>query len=156
MYKKIGLADLLEPILAKLDLEIRDRELKETLNDIKVNRTNGLELFYPIKGQTKLSVPQVYASDILEELEYKTDKFEEFWNKYDKKRGKDKAFYKFKRLTKKEIEKIFETLDYYLKATPDVQYRKDPITYLNQKTWEDEDYLPSNKPKAKPNDIFKF
>lgn len=154
MYSKVGLADLLEPILRRLDLQIRDEVLKETLNDIKLTRTNGLELFYAIKDQSKLTMPQVYAEDILKEIDWKTEQFEIFWNKYNKKRNKDKSFNKFKRLTKPEIDKIFETLDFYLKATPDIQFRKDPITYLNQKTWEDEDYLPKKQESYKP--IYKF
>ena len=35
-------------------------------------------------------------------------------------------------------EKIFETLPAYIRSTPDVQFRKDPLTYLNGKCWEDE------------------
>jgi hypothetical protein len=35
-----------------------------------------------------------------------------------------------------------ETLPHDIKYTPDVKFRKDPITYLNQRTWEDEIYLP--------------
>lgn len=156
MYTKIGLADLLEPILEKLDMVIKDRELKDSLNDIKINRTNGLELFYSIKDNSKLLVPQVSASEILADVEYKEGRFEEFWEKYNKKRNKEKTFAKFKRLSRKEIDKIFETLDYYIKATPDVQFRKDPITYLNQKTWEDEDYLPKKQVPIQRNDLFKF
>ena len=42
------------------------------------------------------------------------------------------------RLKPIEIEKIFETLPNYIKSTPDPKFRKNPLTYLNNKTWEDE------------------
>jgi DNA-binding MarR family transcriptional regulator len=66
------------------------------------------------------------------------DRFEEFWGLYDKKTGKEIAYAKWKKLTKKEIAKIFETLPAYLESTPNKQYRKNPATYINQKVWNDE------------------
>lgn len=35
-------------------------------------------------------------------------------------------------------EEIFATLPNYIAATPDKQYRKNPDTYLNNKSWQDE------------------
>ena len=64
--------------------------------------------------------------------------FEEFWDLYDKKVGKLKTMNRFNRLTKKEVEKITEHLPRYLEATPDKQFRKNPLTYLNGHCWEDE------------------
>lgn len=70
--------------------------------------------------------------------------FEKFWNLYDKKNNKAKVKAKFERLSKADKAKIFETLQTYLDNTPDKQFRKDPMTYLNNRTWEDEISL---KPK---------
>jgi len=64
--------------------------------------------------------------------------FFNFWETYDKSRNKEKVKNKFFKLKNEEIEKIFETLPAYVKSTPDKKYRKDPLTYLNQKTFEDE------------------
>jgi hypothetical protein len=64
--------------------------------------------------------------------------FEDFWNLYDKKRGRADAERKYSKLTFSEKEKIFETLPAYVASTPDPQYRKDPETYLNGKHWNDE------------------
>lgn len=66
-------------------------------------------------------------------------RFCEFWSLYDKKKDKAKAEKKWKRLTKKQKEKIFEVLPNYIKQTPDKQYRKNPLTWLNGECWEDED-----------------
>ena len=50
----------------------------------------------------------------------------------------DKCKNKFKRLSKRDRDKIFETLPNYIKSTPDKQYRKAPLVYLNNKSWNDE------------------
>ena len=80
-----------------------------------------------------------------EELETNKEKppkdncrFAEFWDMYGKKTGKDACEKKFKKLNNSEVEKIFSVLPSYVASTPDVQYRKNPSTWLNQKCWEDE------------------
>ncbi len=45
---------------------------------------------------------------------------------------------KFKKLTKTEVDLIFEKLPFYVQSTPDKQYRKNPLTWLNGKCWNDE------------------
>lgn len=64
--------------------------------------------------------------------------FERFWNLYDKKVEAKKCKEKFLRLKDAEIEKIFLTLPDYIKSTPDVKFRKNPSTYLNNQCWNDE------------------
>ena len=66
------------------------------------------------------------------------DRFAEFWDLYGKKTDSSKCKTKFARLTKTEIELLFEKLPAYIKSTPDKQYRKNPITWLNGKCWNDE------------------
>ncbi len=68
----------------------------------------------------------------------KNEEFENFWELYGKKKDRDYCLKKFNTLTTSEIERIFETLQDYIKSTPDVQYRKNPKTYLNSKSWNDE------------------
>lgn len=68
----------------------------------------------------------------------KSIRFAEFWNIYGKKTGKDVCERKFNKLKDSEVDKIFEILPIYVASTPDVQYRKNPSTWLNQKCWEDE------------------
>jgi len=69
--------------------------------------------------------------------------FDEFWEAYDKKTGRTNAEKKWSNLSQGDRELILQHVPKYVKATPDKQYRKNPTTYLNQKTWLDED-LPSN------------
>jgi len=138
---KIGLGDLLNEILGKLQFEIKDLALMESLNDTKLERTEGLKLIYP-KQEIVYSIPKVSAQEILEKVEKKEELFIKFWDMYNKKAGTKDARTKFLKLSDKEVEQIFKTLPYYLKSTPDLKFRKLPTSYLNQRTWEDEEYMP--------------
>jgi hypothetical protein len=64
--------------------------------------------------------------------------FENFWNSYDKKTGREKALKKWLSLSDADREAIIMAVPKYIKATPDKQFRKDPLTYLNGSHWEDE------------------
>ena len=64
--------------------------------------------------------------------------FDDFWNLYNKKVDTKKCKDKFEKLSDKELEQIKSSLPDYIASTPDVQYRKNPLTYLNGKCWMDE------------------
>lgn len=65
--------------------------------------------------------------------------FDEFWELYDKKVGdKTKLRKKFETIKEPDREKIKEHIPLYRMATPDKKYRKDPQTYLNNQSWNDE------------------
>lgn len=69
---------------------------------------------------------------------YYISDFERFWDLYGKKKDRAKCELKFNKLDKSEIDKIFDTLPDYINSTPDIQFRKNPLTYLNGQCWEDE------------------
>ena len=75
----------------------------------------------------------------------KNDAFSEFWNIYNKKQDKISCESKFLKLPKKDIENILLVVKDYVISTPDVKYRKNPLTWLNKKCWEDDIAL-ENKP----------
>lgn len=152
----IGLGDLFNQFLRLQNYEIKDKELLDSLNEHKLFKTDGLDLFYKIKDERKYPVPQINASTFMETTIVATEEFERFWNMYNKKTGKEKVIKRWSKLTSKEREKIFETLPYYLKYTPDVKFRKDPYTYLNQRTWEDEVYMPTKRDEPVINNPFKW
>lgn len=65
--------------------------------------------------------------------------FDKIWDLYGKKRGdKRKLRAKWEKLPRKTREAIFKHVPAYVQSTPDVQYRKDFQTYLNNHSWEDE------------------
>lgn len=65
--------------------------------------------------------------------------FDEFWDLYDKKVGKKaKLIKKYAALSEADREKIKAHIPLYKEAQPDKQFRKDPQTYINNESWNDE------------------
>ena len=83
--------------------------------------------------------------------------FNKFWNIYNKKNDSKRCKDKFIKLPKKDIEKILEVVSDYVVLTPDVKFRKNPLTWLNGKCWNDiekTEYCPTpDKPFGKTNQI---
>ncbi|HUX56240.1 MAG TPA: hypothetical protein VMV77_04655 [Bacteroidales bacterium] len=71
--------------------------------------------------------------------------FKTFWNLYDKKVDMGKCGPKWNRLTDIERLNCIDKLPDYIKATPDKKFRRDPETYLNNKSWENEIIKPNAK-----------
>ena len=65
--------------------------------------------------------------------------FDDFWNLYEKKVGdKTKLEAKWEKLTDEDRTNIMAYIPKYIKSQPDKKYRKDPATFLNNKSWNDE------------------
>ena len=81
--------------------------------------------------------------------------FERFYIDYPRKQGKDKAIKAFNRVPKKALQLLFDGLgkwiDYWTTDKVDKQYIPLPATWLNGKSWEDEDI-----PVANPDRDVKF
>jgi hypothetical protein len=74
--------------------------------------------------------------------------FEVFWDLYDKKKGeKGKLITKWSKLSDSEREAIIAYIPKYKIAQPDKKYRKDPQTFLNNKSWLDE-LIPSKNTES--------
>jgi uncharacterized protein YdaU (DUF1376 family) len=68
--------------------------------------------------------------------------FDVFWEKYNKKQDSKKCLDKWLKLSDSEINAALDKVDEYVHSTPDVQFRKNPLTWLNGKCWEDEIITP--------------
>ena len=65
--------------------------------------------------------------------------FNKFWELYDKKVGsKTKIKKKWDTLPKKIQEEILQYIPKYIENQPNKQYRKNPDTFFNNQSWEDE------------------
>ncbi len=65
--------------------------------------------------------------------------FDVFWDLYDKKVGdKTKLTKKWNHLTDSERKVIIDYIPRYIKSQPDKHFRKNPETFLNNKSWNDE------------------
>lgn len=70
--------------------------------------------------------------------------FDDFWNLYDKKTGRKKCESKWNKLSQKTKEEIMAYIPKYKLSTPDIKYRKNPETFLNSESWNDELILKQN------------
>ena len=75
--------------------------------------------------------------------------FNIFWDLYNKKNGlKSKVEKKWNSLTDKDRKDIINYIPKYIQAQPDKQFRKHPMTFLNNESWKDE-LISNNKPKKR-------
>lgn len=100
---------------------------------------------------TALSEPKSDTITVTDAAErFCKEDFEYWWSVYDKKRGKDKCIQKWMKLSVNERKACIVATPAYVASTPDKAYRKDPLTYLNGKCWNDEIIMKNNG--NKPND----
>jgi predicted nuclease with TOPRIM domain len=137
------------------DIEIWDKfKLEDGLyyNERMYNETIRRQKFSEsrrnnAKSPKKESTSEAYAEHMETETENRTITineninidFEWFWNEYDKKVGeKQKLKKKWNKLSDEERQNAMNYLDLYKEAVPDKQFRKNPETFLNNKSWNDE------------------
>lgn len=99
------------------------------------------------KVKDRVLIEYIYSTDThtQEEEEQEEEKeqeekidFDIFYNLYDKKvDGKDSKL-KWDKLDLQTQQLILSIVPKYIKSTPDKQFRKSPLVYLNKKAWEDE------------------
>lgn len=77
------------------------------------------------------------TEETIETIDYKFY-FDCFWSAYDKKRDSKKCFEKFKKIDSTLYDFIIDKAQQYANSTPDIKYRKNPLTWLNGNCWEDE------------------
>jgi hypothetical protein len=99
------------------------------------------------KSPKKESTSEAYAEHMETETENRTITINEninidfdwFWNDYDKKVGdKQKLKKKWNKLTDEERQNAMNYLELYKQSVPDKQFRKNPETFINNKSWNDE------------------
>jgi hypothetical protein len=64
--------------------------------------------------------------------------FSDFWNDYAKKVDTKKCEDKYSKISEDDRAKIKVHIPKYIASTPDIKFRKNPLTYLNGKCWLDE------------------
>lgn len=97
------------------------------------NSTKSITKKLPLESENEI--------EGIKELHAKIDSwptFEDFWNKYAKKIDRPKCESRFKKISQADREKIMRHLIAYIPATTDLQFRKDPATYLNNRSWEND------------------
>jgi hypothetical protein len=76
--------------------------------------------------------------------------FDDFWNAYDKKVGnKEKLRRRWASLSDAQRQAAMDYIPLYLQSQPDKKFRKNPETFINNKSWTDELIFSSHGPKQK-------
>lgn len=118
--------------------------------------TITLENFKKQYNNPQSKVKEIKPKEI-KEKESKLVLFDSWWHLYKKKVGREKAIKKWETLSMDEINICLDVVSKYVDSTPDVQYRKDPTTYLNGKHWNDEIIIKTNNngntAETKSNDL---
>jgi hypothetical protein len=91
-----------------------------------INNLQNTEL-YTKKGDSENHSHDKYQAEFIQ-----------FWNTYDKKQDLFKVRNKFNSLKPDEVKAILIHVPKYVASTSDKKFRKNPLTYLNGRCWEDE------------------
>lgn len=109
-----------------------DNELKKVKNRVLI------QYIYSMDTHSQEEEEQEEEKEQEQQQEVNID-FDWFWNGYDKKVGvKEKLKYKWNKLSDKERQYAMNYIELYKQAIPDKQFRKNPETFLNNKSWNDE------------------
>lgn len=76
--------------------------------------------------------------------------FSIWWDMYGKKIDPAKCKRKWNKLTLAERKACLAATPAYVASTPDLQYRRNPATYLNNKSWENQIIPRNNATNTKP------
>ena len=89
------------------------------------------------KTETVVSFSDLDLSTIVD-VDMEVNDFNFFWNAYEKKVGRPKCEKLWAKLTLKEKKACLDYIPLYKQSQPDKQYRKNPETFLRNKSWNDE------------------
>ena len=82
--------------------------------------------------------PAFFSDDYYKSEEYIVGFFDEWWNLYDKKVGRQAALKVWRNMSNIERTDCVLAAEKYVASTPEKRFRKDPATYLKGKCWKDE------------------
>lgn len=95
----------------------------------------------PFEGTKETDKEEEEVIEKEEEKETKIEicpTFNDFWELYDKKVGKENSQLLWINLLQAEKETIMRYLPDYINSTPDIRFRKNPEKFLAQRSWNDE------------------
>lgn len=118
--------------------EVKDELLQKALKDKEKSegRKKAINTRWERKRQgaeARETYNNVQYAEVIEQYPFET-----FWNAYDKVRNRGKCEFIWQRLSDTDKANIMQHVTKYIASTPNKKYRKDPITYLKNRSWEDE------------------
>jgi hypothetical protein len=133
LFKNDGIKFWSDTAIDRLNMRIDKSEKARKSIESRWSRKNDTNVIQSNNGRNTSKVKESKVKEI------EIYPFEEFWNDYDKKTGdKDKLIIKWAKLTNEEKLKIKSHIPIYKKSQPEKKFRKDPQTYFNNHSWNDE------------------
>jgi hypothetical protein len=117
---------------------------------ISLLSAQNIDYKYPIYSPQDKEEEKDKDKEVEEEEEKEEDKetetvtaqiwptFDDFWREYDNSHAKKKCKAIWMQIKQPEREKIMSHVPDYVKSTPDKKFRKHPLTYLKNESWNDE------------------
>ena len=148
-----------ELIECKYIIRVQDRVKNGTFKsfDYFIYDTPQTQQIRPVDDLPQVDIPQVdiplvdirdtYKENNIQKKQYTketyTDAFEEFWKVCKRKQGKDRTYKKYQEIIKTIdsatlVKKMKEYNEEKEECKTEIQYYKNPYTWLHQKGWEDE------------------
>lgn len=118
--------------------EVKDVLLQKALKDKEKSesRKKAINTRWKRKRQeakARETYDNVQYAEVMEQFPFET-----FWNTYNKMRNRGECEIMWQRLSDADKANIMQHVTKYIASTPNKKYRKDPITYLKNRSWEDE------------------
>jgi len=118
---------------------IRRQKFSESRrNNAKSPKNDSTSKAYAQHMETETENETITVNRTKTKTEIVDENFDYWWDCYDKKRSKEKAKSKWNLLNDKEKELALIVVKDYVLSTPDKNFRKDPTTYLHNKSFNDE------------------
>jgi hypothetical protein len=125
LYLNSEKPELSETGLRSDRISVKQQQQIKSINTKKERSTN-----------TEDCAEELFVLEVTKKINYS---FKEFWDLYDKKVGLLKKIEKkWNGLSNKERELAMSHIPKYKESEPEKRYRKNPETYINQKSWNDE------------------
>lgn len=112
-----------------LQKALKDKEKSESRKKANIIRWERKRQ----KAKARETYDNVQYAEVMEQYP-----FEAFWNAYNKMRNRGDCEFIWQRLSDTDKANIMQHVPKYIASTPNKKYRKDPITYLKHRSWEDE------------------
>lgn len=137
---EIDTSDFFSPSLVDRMMPLLEKRKKLSEAGIRGNlkRWGGDRVAIGTQSQVKESIvdKSIVKKSKVDNINNKS--FEIFWNMYNKKVDKKACQVSWNNLTKKDQEAIINNIPSYIENNPEVQFRKDPKSYIYNRSWENE------------------
>lgn len=133
---------------------IDELKAKHTLNTVSTHRGMVLTIDnYSSYTTSKHITNTVKTQQEDKNCEDNSSTFDGFWNLYGKKVDRKKSESLWNKLSKKDKIACMEYIPKYKLAQPNIKFRRDPTTFIRNRTWENDIFFDTKNPQPQQPDL---